>query len=185
LHVLGTPPAFTLSQDQTLHQCFDCASLSLSKRPRFRVPQKESSAMLLLSAVWLLAVGFWPLAHSSSTPVRRRSLFTPLAFVPSISYWHACHTDNQAINCQQPNCSTANSSFSAPLCSCSGACSKGHKKPDGLRGASGPHHGTLYVPARRCLGSSILAPSPPRQAVTVVKRHSRSATVTIRHQGPA
>jgi hypothetical protein len=31
LHVLGTPPAFVLSQDQTLHKVFDVLNLKLAR----------------------------------------------------------------------------------------------------------------------------------------------------------
>src|SRR6266851_63509 len=59
LHVLGTPPAFTLSQDQTLHH----ENLSLFENPSFtRCPSKGNVVLFL---------------HS------RRSLYSKPRFVPA------------------------------------------------------------------------------------------------------
>jgi hypothetical protein len=62
-------------------------------------------------------------------------------------------------------------SVSAPLFSCSGArgsSSKGIKNPEGLGGTSGRRYGTLCVPVRRCLGSSMLPLSRLVDGLTVV-----------------
>ena len=60
LHVLGTPPAFALSQDQTLHHDFefvpfrDCVLLQ---------PQKESSATVLCTRTRVVLVCSHPCAR--------------------------------------------------------------------------------------------------------------------------
>src|SRR5712691_3719279 len=82
LHVLGTPPAFTLSQDQTLHH--ECtSSLSLFETSLLRVlPQKESSACFITNSCFahrLVAVG-----------VHLRRSCSHLALLFLLFLWHVC-----------------------------------------------------------------------------------------------
>ena len=118
-------------------------------------------------------LGYWPLSGISDLSTSRKYVPTPL----NVPYFLA-RTSSQIY--ELLTATTAQSSFSAPLCSCSGAI----KNPACLatdRGTSGTarvgtvlfHVGAGLAP--RC------CPFPASTAVTVVKRHSRSASPTIRY----
>src|SRR5258708_29758051 len=81
LNVLGTPPAFTLSQDQTLHhECTSSLSLFETLPSREFKPQKESSALLSQRP---LAISYEPLACTCGGLVHTSRFF--LLFL-----WHVC-----------------------------------------------------------------------------------------------
>src|SRR6266849_1155636 len=137
LHVLGTPPAFTLSQDQTLHHdLLLMPSLSLSVGPSLlqKDPQKGIKMQLVLH-------------------LRRSCSHLALLFL--LFLWHVYPQKTiRPNNClEKCLCSTL------LLFRCLGPENhlvEGIKNPEGRRGTSGLRLGTSYVPVRRCLRSSML-----------------------------
>src|SRR5438309_570666 len=141
LHVLGTPPAFTLSQDQTLHHDFDVMMLRL-------IPSGPSSSLESLQGISKCTLLLAP------TEVVCSHLFAFLTLI-----WHAIHraTPREV------------SLLHSSLVQVRGALQlEGHKKPRRPGGTSGRRYGTSYVPVRRCLGSSMLPLSRLVDGLTVV-----------------
>ncbi len=149
MHVLGTPPAFTLSQDQTLHHEL-LESLSLYET--------------------------FPLASSASKGIKVQKLHPRRSVSHLSTFLTLCSgtliTDNSLRSSALSSSLTATSrSVSAPLFSCSGARGcifEGHKKPRRPERHIGTRCGTAYVPDRRYLGSSMLPLSRLVDGVTVV-----------------
>ena len=99
-----------------------------------------------------------------------------------LTFWHVSSTDpTHHLLLKKMIC------FSAPLCSCSGATN--HREGRHFQANKNPECPTAHrerreseqcVPVRRFAGSSML-PLSRLTTVTVVKRHFRSASPTIRH----
>jgi hypothetical protein len=223
LHVLGTPPAFTLSQDQTLHHE---KSLSLVGPPRGGLQGIEVHAVWLAArqlpagSLCFKAVSGLPtsrpcthggrLVHTSS---RSSTLVLARFSTDQLGVTRRAHAGRQVATRHPPP--GGRSSRRGPAAATSrrpclprgsdpppasrrarpvppvapiahdnllelallhsalvqvrGARdAKGIKNPEGLSGTSGRRYGTLCVPVRRCLGSSMLPLSRLVDGLTVV-----------------
>src|SRR5712692_3553687 len=163
LHVLGTPPAFTLSQEQTLHHdLLLMPSLSLSVGPSLL--QKDPQTGIKMQLVLHL----------------RRSCFTPRASVPSLPLARLS-TENHSSKQLLGKMSLLHSALVQVL-GAGKPSRRGHKKPR----RPSRHIGTALGNELR--SSSALptlldvAPFPSHRRSRLLMRHSRNALVTIRHQ---
>ena len=96
LHVLGTPPAFVLSQDQTLHLCFILAFVSgfvlvfltpvLSLQLPFEFPLFFRLWSLTFASHFYLAVPFFK--SFFALPAASASLSVPAALSAQNLYYH-------------------------------------------------------------------------------------------------
>jgi hypothetical protein len=144
LHVLGTPPAFTLSQDQTLHHEFDIKMLRLFP---FKKPPPSLFFTIKRAIVSKGIKCFTVDRVVTATRLASRNTHGGFLYytrnknpaVPSFPLarlFSQIHSPPPLLLCQEKKKKQVSS---APLCSCSGALAifRGIKNPEGHSGTSG------------------------------------------------